>query len=65
MSTSLEYERRSALVTSICTVLMKELVQRDIVPGDLDDHSGLPLFFQARACLIDRIADSSIKALTQ
>jgi hypothetical protein len=60
LSTTLEYERRALLVTSICNVLMKELASRDIVPPDLDDGSGLPLFFQARAYLLSRITDSSI-----
>ncbi|MUM76013.1 DUF4037 domain-containing protein [Pseudodesulfovibrio sp. F-1] len=63
VSTTIEYERRATLVTSICKTLMKELVKRDIVPEDLDDGSGLPLFFQAQAYLTSRIGDSAIKAL--
>lgn len=58
MSTTLEYERRAFFVTSICTALMNELVSRDIVPRNLDDGSGLPLFFQARGYLLSRITDS-------
>lgn len=65
MSTTLEYERRASLVESICKVLMEELVNRDIVPGDLDDGSGLPLFFQARAHLLGRITNSAVKDLAQ
>jgi len=63
MSTTFAYERRGALITSVCKLLMKELVSRRIVPPDLDDGSGLPLFFQARAALINRIVDPSVKAL--
>jgi hypothetical protein len=63
ISTILEYARRASLVKSICAVLMEELVKRDIVPRDLDDGSGLPLFFQARAHLLDRITDSAVLAL--
>lgn len=64
ISTTLDYERRAALVTATCETLMAELVSRGILPPDLDDGSGLPLFFQARACLVDRIADPTIRGLT-
>lgn len=63
MSTTRAFERREALVTAVCSLLMKELVRRGIVPPDLDDGSGLPLFFQARARLAARIADPAVKAL--
>ena len=65
MSTTLEYERRTALVQAICKVLMEELVYREIVPPNLDDGSGLPLFFQARAHLLNRITDPRIRALVE
>jgi hypothetical protein len=61
MATTLDYERRAELITTICTVLLDELVSRGIVPGDLDDGSGLPLFFQARASLLSRISDPAIR----
>lgn len=63
ISTTLEYETRAASVNAICTVLMDELVKRGILPHDLDDGSGLPTFFQARAYLIEYIFEPSIKAL--
>ena len=65
LSTTLDFERRATLVTDVCSTLMEELVRRTIVPADLDDGSGLPLFFQARACLVERIASPVIKALAQ
>lgn len=65
MSTTLEYERRASLVESICGVLREELAIRDILPRDLDDGSGLPLFFQARAHLLGRITNSAVKALAR
>jgi hypothetical protein len=40
---------------------MDELVSRGIVPKGLDDGSGLPLFFQARAHLLGRISDPAIR----
>ena len=63
LSTTPEYDRRAALVTSVCRMLMEALVQRGIVPEDLDDGSGLPLFFQARAHLLGRIGDPVVRAL--
>ena len=65
LSTTLEYDRRASLVKATCKVLMEELVNRDILPSDLDDGSGLPLFFQARAYLLGRIDDPAVRALTQ
>lgn len=63
MSTTLDYERRSSLIESVCKVLMEELVNRNIAPPDLDDGSGLPIIFQARAYLLNRITDSAIRSL--
>ncbi len=65
LSTTLDYERRASLVESVCKVLMEELVDRDIVSRDLDDGSGLPLFFQARAYILGRITDPAIQSLAQ
>lgn len=65
MSMTRDYGRRVSLVESICSVLMDALVRRHIVPTDMDDGSGLPLFFQARAHLLDRIADPAVRALMQ
>lgn len=65
MSKTLEYDRRASLIESICGVLMEELVERGILPHDLDDGSGLPIFFQARAHLVDQIADPDVRAMTQ
>ncbi|MBI4958282.1 MAG: DUF4037 domain-containing protein [Desulfovibrio sp.] len=61
LSTTLDYEPRAERITTICTVLMDELVSRGIVPKGLDDGSGLPLFFQARAYLLGRISDPAIR----
>jgi len=65
VSTTLEFERRASLIRSICEALMTELVKRGVVTRDIDDGSGLPLFFQARARLLERIADPAIRALAQ
>lgn len=65
MSMTLEYDRRASLVEATCRVLMEKLMSRDIVPCDIDDGSGLPLFFQARAYLLSRITDYAVRALTQ
>lgn len=61
LASTLEYEPRAERITTICAVLMDELVSRGIVPKDLDDGSGLPLFFQARAYLLGRISDPAIR----
>ncbi|BEQ16219.1 DUF4037 domain-containing protein [Desulfoferula mesophila] len=63
MSTTLDYQSRAASIEAVCQLLMAELVERGILPPDLDDGSGLPLFFQARAYLLGRIGDPAVRAL--
>lgn len=63
ISTTLDKESRAARIRSACAVLMEEMVKREILPADLDDGSGLPIFFQARARLLENISDPAILAL--
>lgn len=65
LATELDYGARAARIDAVCGTLMEELVRRAILPRDLDDVSGLPLFFQARAHLLARIPDPVIAALMQ
>jgi hypothetical protein len=62
LCTSCDLERRCDIVKGLCNWLFDELVKREILPANLDNGSGVPIFFQAKAYLEKQIKNEQIRA---